>query len=63
MFDGKFLGYVAIGQTILFRPAAGPDVHVCTAPQDIDPHVLAQSLNDAANCVLRLAGDVSQFKF
>jgi hypothetical protein len=62
MFDGKFIGYVAVGNEILFRPAAGADVHVLYSPEDVDSHVLANALNDAANSVFAFVREITQFK-
>lgn len=62
MFDGKFIGYVAIGQDIFFRPIAGQDCFVFTVPSDMDSHDIAAALNDAANVVFNTIRSLSQFK-
>lgn len=61
--DEKFLGFTAIGDVVLFRPLNGDPVEVCRTPPDLDSHVLAQALNDAANGTLKIVTDMSHFKF
>ena len=63
MFDGKFFGYTAVGQDILFKHFNGSDFFILTIPPDIDSHLVARSLNDAANAVFNLIHAYSEFKF
>ena len=61
--DEKFIGFTAVGDVVLFRPLHGDPVEVCRGPPDLDSHVLAAALNDAANGVLKVVTDMSAFKF
>lgn len=63
MFDGKFIGYTAIGQDIFLRPIAGQDIFIFTVPADLDSHDVAAALNDSANVVFHMIRSLSQFKF
>lgn len=63
MFDGMYHGYIAIGDTVYFRPFSGADSQVIQCPQDVDSHALAAALNDAARAVTTIAATMSQFKF
>lgn len=63
LFDGKHFGYYAEGQVLFFKPVNGNDLHVMYVPIDIDSHLLAQSLNDAANAVLTPLRAMSEYKF
>ena len=62
-FDEKFIGFTAVGDVVLFRPLNGDPVEICRAPPDLDSHVLAAALNDAANGILKVVNDMSTFKF
>ena len=61
--DEKFHGFTAVGDVVLFRPLHGDPVEVCRCPPDLDSHVLAAALNDAANGVLKIVSDMSTVKF
>lgn len=61
-FD-KFLGFDAVGDTIVFRPLHGETIDVFHCPPDVDPHIVAQALNDSANGILRFLSIQSNFKF
>lgn len=61
-FD-KFVGFVAIGQTIYFRPLTGRDVEAFTVPADQDAHVVADALNKSSNGILTLVAAQSQYHF
>lgn len=63
MFDGKFIGYVAIGQDIFMRPIAGQDCFLFSVPADLDSHNVAAALNNSANVVFEMIRSLSQFKF
>ena len=62
MFDGKLFGYYAIGQILFFKPIVGTDAQIMYVPPDIDSHLLAQSLNDAANAVIAPLRAMSSYK-
>ena len=63
MFDGVMFGYVAIGQEVLFRSFAAPDVSLFTVPEDVDAHDIANALNAQANIIIDIFRRFSAFKF
>lgn len=63
MFDGKFLGFVAVGGVLFFRSTSGIDLEVMNVPEDCDAHTLARTLNSCCNACFELVRMFSNFKF
>lgn len=63
MFDGKLLGFVAIGDAIYFRGLHGPDTIVTYLPEDVDGHRLVATLNGIINLTIEQVRSQSEFKF
>lgn len=60
-FDGRFFGFVAIGDKIVFRSFSG-EVDVMTVPPDLDSHTIAAALNTNMNTIINLLRATSDFK-
>ena len=60
--DGKFLGFIAVGDVVYFRAFSGEDLAVIFCPADVDSHRLAASMNGILNILLEQVASTSEFK-
>ena len=60
--DGKFIGFVAVGDVVYFRAFSGEDLAVVFCPADVDSHRLAASMNGIINILLEQVAAMSEYK-